>query len=165
MRLNLLVALHHHSTRVLASISMLFLVTVSLFLGKWSIGLNLDREHMALVMRSDVFLFWIALIVAPLAIRALVVCREGVSVTDYVKGLLFQTSLFVATIWPVIRRLATPLIGGRVGFNATGTAPVPSFLQIIVLDWIGFGLIWATLVAVLFNPFLSLLNLLWIVID
>lgn len=161
LRLKLLRVLHHHAAPVVALIGMSFLALSSLNLGGFSPSLNLN-EYKELFIRSNVFRFWIVLLVAPLVIRGFLICRKGVSIKDYVISTLFHSALFVATMWPVIRRLTALLTGDRIGFNVTGTSPQPSLLQIISLGWMGFGLVWVTLVIVLFHPFMSVLNLLWI---
>ena len=161
LRLKLLMALHHHSTRVVASIAMLFLILFTLYLGEFAFtqAINGDNE---LRTRSSVIVFWTILLAGPTILRGFLVCREGVSIKDYVVSIVFHSALFAATIWPVVRRLATLVTTDRVGFNVTGTAPVPSLLHIMRSGSIGFVLIWATLLAVLFSPFLSEFNLIWI---
>ena len=140
---------------------MLFLVSFTLNLGEFALIPSIQGPD-ELRPRSSVIMFWMFLLIGPAMLRGWLAWREGVSIKDYAIGLVLHSALFVATIWPVIRRLTTLVTGDRIGFNVTGTAPTPSLLHIIRLGWVGFALIWAALLAVLFSPLISTFNLIWI---
>lgn len=163
MKLKLLMTVHHHAAPVAALIGMALLVSFSSTWGVFSADFNLvGLEDLNLLLRSNLFLLWIMLFLGPLAVRGCVSVIEGSTIVDYLESVLFHHALFVATIWPVMRRLAGLFTADRIGFNVTSRSPNPSMLQIIRLGWLGFGLVWICLLVVLLHPLANALNMLWI---
>jgi cellulose synthase/poly-beta-1,6-N-acetylglucosamine synthase-like glycosyltransferase len=155
-------AFHHYSTPVIASIGMLLL---SFYNFKYGPSLSCVYNNQEIIMQfieGKVFIYWGSLLLFPLLLRILLCKIERIPILQYIKSMVFQTAIFIATIWPVIYRLRSCMVDDKIGYNVTGTAPYPSLYQIIMLGLPGFSLAWVAMLSVASNPVFSSLNLIWI---
>lgn len=162
VRLKILGTLHNYLMPIVASVGMILLVFFNLQHWMFAPNLHISQEMIGVFIKSKFFLFWLMYLFLPFLLRTILILREGVTIGEYLRSILFHSALFVATIWPVIRRLTTFWTGDRLGFNVTSKATCPSLLQILKLGGPGFALTWIALLSVVLNPMLSALNLIWI---
>lgn len=113
-------------------------------------------------IRSKFSIFWTMFVLISFFLRTLLSFIERVTVRDYIRNIVFHSALFIATIWPVLKRFSTFFSKKRLGFNVTGKESSPSFLQILKLGGPSFALIWMSLLSSFLNPIFSGLNLIWI---
>jgi cellulose synthase/poly-beta-1,6-N-acetylglucosamine synthase-like glycosyltransferase len=159
-RLKLLKDLQSYSMPVVAVIGMILLVIFN-----FQNGIALHRfasEAPRLSIRPEFLWFWGIFILLPLLLRTILVWAEKISITAYLKTLLFDSALYMATIWPIIRRLSTFVTSNRLGFNVTATEPAPSLQHIVKMGAPVFFLSWTAFLSILLNPLVSGLNLIWI---
>ena len=145
---------------IVAMIGMILLIIFNF--QNWIVLQRFAFESPKLSIQPKFLLFWGIFILLPLLLRTILVWVEKIRIAAYLKTLLFDSALYTATMWPIIRRLSTLVTGDRLGFNVTATEPPPTLQQILKIGAPVFFLSWVALLSVLLNPTSSWLNLIWI---
>jgi cellulose synthase/poly-beta-1,6-N-acetylglucosamine synthase-like glycosyltransferase len=143
------------------------LIPIGIALMIWSIARSSSQASSGLAINEyplfvKIILFWVFYFFVPLLIRLILAVREGASVINYVKSTLLHGALFVATIWPIVKRLIRIPKKRQIGFDVTGRSLSPSFVETLKIGGPGFILFWLALLLVLLNPVYVGLNLIWI---